>query len=314
MNEIQELTPAEIFHRLSRRNDESSSAYLRFYSTWLGGYTSVPGLMIIPIDDHQVHRGDAVFEAFRFENGKFLDLDAHLDRLERSSRALSITWPSTRKDLSILLNQLVSGLEHESIIVRLYLSRGPGGFSTDPRESVGSQLYIVLTRFRPISKEARDRGAHVGLSKVPLKPPPFHGIKSCNYLPNVLMKMEAIAEGMDFMIGCASDGEISEGPTENILFLTKDRRLVAPSFEVSLKGTTLLRTLELARLNQSELGLTSVEVRPIYIKEMKGIVECSMIGTTLEVWPVSQLFGEQIVESSTMKSLHQYLRQDYGIS
>lgn len=40
--------------------------------------------MLIPIDDHMVHRGDGVFEAFKCVDGNIYQLDAHIDRLKNS--------------------------------------------------------------------------------------------------------------------------------------------------------------------------------------------------------------------------------------
>lgn len=314
---FKKLSDQEICTRLAHRDDKATEQYLRFYSTWFGGITDTAGLMIIPIDDHQVHRGDAVFEALRFSKNSFYDLDAHLDRLERSAHALSIVWPLSRTVVKDLLREMLLGLADQEILVRIFLSRGPGGFSPDPRESISAQFYIVFTRYAPISETRVLEGVTVELSSVPVKENPFHSIKSCNYLPNVMMKIESTAKGVDYVIGKTSEGFLSEGPTENILFLTDKRELVAPSFEHSLRGTTLIKTLFLAKQNLEKLKLHSVSVRPFHESELASVKECAMVGTTIGVLPVKNLCGIILDQSwgtanssPLMRSLRQLLTDD----
>ena len=38
--------------------------YYAMYSSWWGGITTEPNLMVVPVDDHMVHRGDGLFETF----------------------------------------------------------------------------------------------------------------------------------------------------------------------------------------------------------------------------------------------------------
>jgi hypothetical protein len=59
--------------------------YLGFYSSWLGGFFNEPWAMMLPLDDHGFHRGDGVFEAARVHKRAYIDLDAHLKRLETSA-------------------------------------------------------------------------------------------------------------------------------------------------------------------------------------------------------------------------------------
>ena len=57
------------------------NTYFAMYSSVYGGVVTDPRLMLLPIDDHMVHRGDGVFEAFKAIDGNIYNLNAHLDRL-----------------------------------------------------------------------------------------------------------------------------------------------------------------------------------------------------------------------------------------
>ena len=54
---------------------------LAFYEHRFGAICRDPRLMLAPLDDHLVHRGDGVFETIRFTERKVIHLDAHLRRL-----------------------------------------------------------------------------------------------------------------------------------------------------------------------------------------------------------------------------------------
>lgn len=51
---------------------------LAFYEHRFGAICRDPRLMLAPLDDHLVHRGDGVFETIRFTERKVIHLDAHL--------------------------------------------------------------------------------------------------------------------------------------------------------------------------------------------------------------------------------------------
>src|SRR5262245_62718440 len=65
--------------------------YSAFYSSQLKGVVTDPALMVLPFDDHIVHRGHGIFDTAAIVAGKIYDLEAHLDRflLSRSEEHTS---------------------------------------------------------------------------------------------------------------------------------------------------------------------------------------------------------------------------------
>lgn len=55
--------------RASRENLESQQQFLAMYSSVFGGITTDPAAMVIPIDDHMVHRGHGVFDTAAIVDG-----------------------------------------------------------------------------------------------------------------------------------------------------------------------------------------------------------------------------------------------------
>lgn len=263
--------------------------YAAMYSSIYGGIVKDPELMFIPIDDHIVHRGDGIFEAFRFsKNGIFL-LHAHLERLFKSAELIGLDIRWTFTEIEKLSHEVVQASGLGSGQVRIFVSRGPGDFSPNPYSTVGSQLYIVAMPFKPMDSKLYEKGAQLTICTVAVKPSIFAQVKSCNYLPNVLMKKEAVDRGADFAVNFTSEGHLAEGPTENILILDRQRRLVAPRFEYTLKGTTLLEVLRIATELGTELGLTGIGTEDISLADLQSAKEIMMVGTTLEVLPVTSI-------------------------
>ena len=85
------LAADEVVARFKVLRSRQPVNYFAFYSSQLGGIVTDPALMVLPFDDHMVHRGHGIFDTAAIANGKIYDLDAHLDRFllsaERSRAA-----------------------------------------------------------------------------------------------------------------------------------------------------------------------------------------------------------------------------------
>ncbi len=279
---------------LSAHERPWQESYLAMYSSQWKGITTDPDLMLIPIDDHVVHRADGVFEVMRCVAGRLYQMEAHLSRLERSARAIELDLPSDYPDIRELIKATVLVGGEKECLVKVMLSRGPGSFGANPFDCTSSQLYINVVKFEPPPREHYEKGVSIITSKVPIKRSYFANIKSVDYLPNVMMKMEAIKAGVEYAIGLDENGFVAEGSTENILIVDKDENLKLPEFERTLAGTTAKRILELgARLvDDGSLKQASFyKLRPPDLYEAREIFLC---GTSINVLPVVQYDGRKI--------------------
>lgn len=280
--------------RISQHHHQTRESYHAMYSTWWDGIVTDPNLMMIPIDDHQVHRGDAVFEAFKVVNEKIYLLEEHLDRFESSSSSLSLKAPLKRKELKRTLQKTlqVSGLE--DAVIRLFLGRGPGSFSANPYETIGNQLHIIVTELAPPAEEKIKHGVKAISSKIPPKEASMAKIKSCNYIYNVLMKKEAIDEDADFSVSLDSKGHFTEGSTENLFILNKDNFLIRPPLDQILAGTTMLKVFELAK-QCSEID----KIKTTYFsrEDLISAKEVMVAGTTIDILSVVNFDGQNIGEA-----------------
>ncbi len=285
--------------------------YLAMYSSWVGGVVRSPNLMLVPIDDHLVHRGDGVFEAIRLIQGKIYLLDEHLNRLKNSAETIGLKSRWSLEEMKGLVRETLQVVGERDAMIRIFLSRGAGDFSTNPYTTLGSELYIVVTKFHSLPEEKYVQGVSIAKSQVPAKPGFFSQMKSCNYLPNVLMKKEAVDLGFDFAIGTSDEGFILESSTENLIYIDSEGYLIRPQLSRILKGCTMMRVCELAR-EISEIKGIREEDRPF--TDLFQAQEIMMVGTTLDVLPVTsveeELVGGRDGAGPLAKELLRRLRDD----
>ena len=67
--------------------------YAAFYSSELHGIVTDPGLMVVHMDDHLVHRGHAVFDTAIIVDGYLYQLAEHLARFEQSAEMAGLVLP-----------------------------------------------------------------------------------------------------------------------------------------------------------------------------------------------------------------------------
>lgn len=283
------LTSSQVLDGLKIHHEENNKvnkqAYSAMYSSVFGGITTEPAYMVISMDDHMVHRGHGVFDTAAVVNGHLYELDQHIDRFLKSASMARIKPPFNRAKLRSILIQTVSASGCKNGSLRYWMSSGPGNFRLSPSKYSKSALYAIVTEPpSPIGKE----GVKVVTSSIPMKPPLFATMKSVNYLPNVLSKMEAEDNGGFAAIWVDDEGYIAEGPNMNVAFILKNGTLVMPKFDGILSGCTAKRVLILADQLVKSGQLNGIQVRHVSVEEGKSAREMMLIGSGIIVKPVVQ--------------------------
>jgi branched-chain amino acid aminotransferase len=292
------ITKKDFFPKLGNQKRPWQDDYLAMYSTQWSGIVRDPDLMMVPIDDHLVHRGDGVFDVMRCVRGKIYQMEEHLQRLNRSARAISLSFPPDYESVRDIIKALVIAGGEKDCLIRVVLSRGPGSFSPNPYECPSSQMYVNTICFRGLPDDCYREGISLISSHIPVKKSFFANVKSCNYLPNVLMKMEAIEAGCQYSVSLDEDGFLAEGPTENIGVLTEDEVLRFPGFERTLSGITINRVFRLSERLVKEALIKDVRFSRILPQEAYQAREIFLTGTTLNVLPVVSYDGRKISNGS----------------
>ncbi len=294
MTRLPHLTAEEATAALAARNEPFHSGYYAFYSSVMGGIVTAPGLMVVPADDHLVHRGDGVFETLKCVNGGVYLWDDHLRRLLHSAGAIGLPVPWSADELADRTAQTIRAGGRRDCLVRMIVARGPGSMGISPYDCPAPALYILAHELKPSFMAAHPGGARVITGSIPVKAGLFATIKSCNYLPNVLLKKEAADAGADFALAYDEAGFLAEGATENFGIVDRAGRLRVPGPGRILPGTTMNRALELAR-PLVERGLATAIARgPIARDEVAAARELLVFGTTPDVTAAVQLDGQPV--------------------
>ena len=293
---IDVIDEQESIRRLKALPRPWAKDYLAMYSSWLEGITIDPWLMSVPLDDHLVHRGDGVFEAAKCMNGRIYQFDRHLDRLAGSALAIRLDLPATLHEIKQITAATVRAGGHADCMVRIYISRGPGGFTTNPFECPKQGVYVMVSHLHPPSDDDYEHGITMGLSRVPAKSGFYAAVKSCNYLPNVLLKREAVSKGWKFAVGVNEMGNLTEGSTENFGLVDQAGVLRLPEPENILEGTTVRRCVELAQGMIDEGLLAGVDRGPLPEAELASAREVMFFGTTLDVLPACRIDDRPVAD------------------
>jgi 4-amino-4-deoxychorismate lyase len=294
MERIPILNTENAVTRLRRSAHAKAANFYAMYSSILGGIVTDPALMVLPLDDHMVHRGHAVFDTATLTHGMLYQLDPHLDRLIRSAEGARIPLPFPRERLRQIILETAAASRQREGSVRYWLSAGPGGYALGPAECVGSSFYVIVFRQEAYPESYYREGVKLVTSRVPIKPPLFARIKSTNYLPNVLVVLEAKDAGADNGVFIDQHGTVAESSNMNVAFVTRDRIFRHPPFDAILSGITIQRILDFAGQLVREGALSSVKLADISVEEGRAAAEMMLIGSSIKVAPVVQWDGKNI--------------------
>ncbi len=259
-----------------------------FYEHRMGAICKDPRFLLVPLDDHMVHRGDAIFESLSFLQGRIVQLDAHIERMKNSAARLELAPPCSWQELRSLILEVARAGNEPCGGLKLLLGRGCGGLGVDPGECPESSLYIVATKSRSLPESFWQKGLTAARSSIPAKQEWLAQIKSTNYLANALMAQEARQKGVDLTFSFDERGCLAEAAIANVAMVDGQGRLLMPEFRYALPGTTALRAAELAK------SFMPVILTDITEEILDKASEILVLGTTCECVAVTHYNGKPV--------------------
>ncbi|MDP5168676.1 MAG: aminotransferase class IV [Bacteroidia bacterium] len=244
----------------------------------------------VSVFDSSVQGGDAVWEGIRVYNGRIFSLDLHLDRLQRSAKAMAFAnVPSNEEVKQAIFATLKANGMRDGAHIRLTLSRGLKTTSgMDPRLNQFGCCLIVLAEWKPPIYDSA--GISLISSSIRRNSPSSidSKIHHNNLINNILAKIEANVAGVDDALMLDLDGFVSETNATNV-FIVRDGVLITPLPDACLPGITRKIVMELA----VELGI-KLEERRVSTSECHSADEMFTTGTMGELSPVLLLDGRSI--------------------
>lgn len=245
----------------------------------------------VSVFDHGLLYGDGVFEGLRSYGGKIFRLQEHLKRLWESAEAIHLEIPMTLEEMAAAVNESLQVNEIEDGYVRLVITRGVGTLGLDPDQTSDPQVIIIADRVTLYPDEFYTDGLKiVTVSTVRNHPAALSpGIKSLNYLNNILAKVEGKQAGCIEALMLNHKGEVAECTGDNIFLVRRGELLTPPREAGILDGITRQAVCELG----SESGIPVHQI-PLTCHDVFAADECFLTGTAAEVIPVIEVDSRPI--------------------
>jgi branched-chain amino acid aminotransferase len=242
---------------------------------------------------HALNYGTCCFEGIRgnwneqHEQLYLFKVREHYERLKRSARILRIEISETVDELCEITAEIVrrSGY-HEDVYIRpiAYKSGSVIGVRLHGAD-LKDDVSIFVAPFGLYLADGGVRCCTSSWRRVPDTSIPGRAKVTGIYINSALAHTEAQDRGYDEAIMLTQEGNVSEGPGENI-FIVSDGQLITPApAEGILIGITRNTVMELA---ERELGLRVVE-RQVPRSELYTAEECFMTGTAAHLTPVVEV-------------------------
>ena len=239
----------------------------------------------VNIEDRGYQFADGVYEVLCLSQGRFLDEDLHMRRLERSLRELAIAMPMSRPALLGVLREVTRRNRLSTGLIYMQVTRGVAKREHAFPTAVAPALVVTCRRTPgfPASPEAW-AGTAITVSDQRWA---RCDIKSIALLPNVLAKQAARVAGATEAILVDPDGIVTEGSSTTVWMV--DHAGVSRTRELShaiLPGCT--RGSLLGQIGQA--GLVA-EQRAFSATELRSAREIFLTSATSYVKPITRLDG-----------------------
>jgi len=241
---------------------------------------------MVHIEDRGFQFADGVYEVAICIQGRFFLLREHMDRLERSCRAIRLQLPVTLSELEELVHEIYRRNQLQDAMIYIQVTRGVAPRSHGFPEHSDSSLIITQRPLpRPDEQKCRDGVSGITLTDFRWK---HCEIKSIALLASIMGKQQAKENGAEEAFWLDHEGHVLEGCSTNIFAVVAGTLVTHPLDHQILAGITRDLAIKLAIKDGIQ-----VEERPWRVSE-PDISECLMSSSTNAILPVVQMDGKPI--------------------
>jgi D-alanine transaminase len=243
----------------------------------------------VPFMDRGFMFGDGVYEGIGMLDGRLIDNEAHLERLERSLGEIRIPNPYTRAEWTSIQEELARRNGMTEGFIYFQVTRGVAErdffFPEDAKPTVA-----MFTQAKAIaSAPAAQTG--IAVATVPDLRWQRRDIKSINLLAQVLAKQAAKEAGAQ-EAWLVEDGFVTEGGSSSAFIVTKRGSIVVrPLSNAILPGITRKSLLQLS----AEAGIV-LEERRFTVEEAYDAAEAFLTSASNFVLPIVSIDGRPIAD------------------
>jgi D-alanine transaminase len=242
---------------------------------------------VVHVEDRGFQFADGVYEVTAVRDGRLVDEEPHLERLEYSLSELRIPLPMPRPALKFIQREMIRRNHVRNGIVYMQVTRGVA--RRDHPFPAGVTPSLVMTARNTKANTAQ---ADAGIAVI-TTPDIRWGrcdIKSVGLLPNVLAKQKARESGAWETWFVDGTGCVTEGSSTNAWIVTPAGELITRQADHGiLNGITRQALKRMC----ADLQLRLVE-RPIRVSEIGQASEAFITSATSFVMPVIKVDGATV--------------------
>jgi D-alanine transaminase len=233
---------------------------------------------------------DGIYEVSAVLDGKLIDNDSHLARLERSVGEIALALPETPRRIVELQKELIARNHLIDGLVYMQVTRGAVIPRDFPFPKNAKPTLVMFTSAKDIVNAASAKTG-IAVKTVPDIRWTRRDIKSVALLAQVLAKQAAAEAGCQeaWMV---EDGKVTEGGSSSAFILTPDDVLVTrENSSAILPGCTRKAVMKLAEERQLR-----VEERAFSIDEAMAAKEAFITSASLFVQAVVSIDGQTVAD------------------
>jgi len=246
---------------------------------YLNGVFAEEGEAKVSVFDRGFLFGDGIYEVSAVLDGRLVDNDLHLARLERSLKEIGIPLPVSLSGIRKAQEELIRRNALLEGVVYMQVTRGEAErdfiYADDMKPN-----FVMLTQAKNLANSPSVlNGVRVGVATDTRWA--RRDIKTVMLLAQVLAKKQAKAKGYH-EVWLVEDGFITEGGSSTAFIITKDNVLVTrPNSPAILPGCTRRAVLQIAK----EQNLI-IDERLFTVDEAKGAKEAFLTSASSFVTPI----------------------------
>jgi len=250
---------------------------------------------------HAMHYGTGVFEGVRAydteEGTAVFRWEEHLDRLYNSTKPYDMEIEYGREELTEATMEVLRRNELDSAYIRPLVYYGYDSLGVSPGDCPTDVTVAAWPWGAYLGEEALENGIEVKISswrKHASSQIPTNAKTTGLYVNSMLAGEEARRNGFAEAIVLNKEGNVAEGPGEN-LFLVRDGEIFTPGLSESiLDGITRDTVITLAE----ERGYTVHDNVSISRGELNTADELFFTGSAAEVTPIRQVDNVEVGDGS----------------
>jgi len=238
----------------------------------------------IHVMSHALHYGTSVFEGIRaYKTSKgpaVFRLPEHVDRFFHSASTLSMEVPYSKEEIADAIKLVIKENKLDSAYIRPLLFYSFGNLGLVPKSSP-VELTIGAWKWGAYLGKKTEEGAHVYIT--PWKRVHHSQLKMTAklggvYVQSAICGIEARSLGYDEAVFLNLEGNIAEGPGENIFIIKGGVLITNDKRESVLEGITRESVLEMA----NDLGIET-RIEPMTKEDFLQADEIFFTGTAVEI-------------------------------